>query len=105
MDWDMFRREFRKGDWVVYRKLKFTTHPGNRAHGVEASVHGDDYSYFVDKYWIVAEVLVDHKLLLKTRRKKTHIVDDSDLNLRRASMWDRLWYRRRFIDLQRLTSD
>ena len=76
----MFRRPFRQGDWVVYRRLKFTTHPGHRAHDVDASAHGDYYSYFVDKFWVVAEVLADHQLLLKTRRGKTHIVADNDSN-------------------------
>src|SRR5262245_33127432 len=96
----MLRRQFQVGDWVVYRRLKFTTHPGRRAHDVHASANGDGYNYFVDKFWIVAGVLVDRHLLLKTRRGKTHIVAEQDLNLRHATIWDRIRYRRRFIELQ-----
>src|SRR6476619_8550248 len=53
----MFQRLFKKGDWVVYRRLKVTTSPGPRTQAVDASAHGDDYMYFVDKFWIVADVL------------------------------------------------
>ena len=96
----MFWRPFRKGDWVVYSRLKVTTHPGRRAHDVNASANGDDYNYLVDKFWIVADVLTDHKLLLRTRRGKTHVVGEQDLNLRHASLWDRIRNRGRFIEMQ-----
>ena len=96
----MFQRLFKKGDWVVYRRLKVTTSPGPRAQKVDASAHGDDYMYFVDKFWIVADVRADHKLLLKTRRGKTHLVGDDDPNLRNASLWERIRYRARFLELQ-----
>jgi hypothetical protein len=95
----MFRRQFKKGDLVVYRRLKITTHPGPRAHAVNASPNGDDYNYFVDKFWIVADVLADQSVLLKTRRGKTHVVAQHDLNLRHASLWDRIRYRTRFNEL------
>jgi hypothetical protein len=101
----MFQRLFRNGDWVVYRRLKVTTSPGPRAQAVDASAHGDDYIYFVDKFWVVADVLADHKLLLKTRRGKTHVVDDNDSNLRRASLWERIRYRGRFLELQNLVAE
>ena len=97
----MFPRLFRKGDWVVYRRLKVTTHPGPRAQAVHASPNGDDYNYFVDKFWVVADVLADHNLLLKTRRGKTHVVGDQDSNLRHASLWERIRYRGRFLELQK----
>jgi hypothetical protein len=42
----------------------------------------------------------DGTLLLKTRRGKTHIFDPSDLNLRHATIWDRIRYRRRFAELR-----
>jgi hypothetical protein len=101
----MFRRQFKVGDWVVYRRMKVTTHPGRRAHGVDASANGDDYNYFVDKFWIVAEVLADRNLLLKTRRGKTHVVGEHDLNLRHASLWDRIRYRQRYVELQQRPCD
>jgi hypothetical protein len=92
----MFQRRYRKGDWVIYRQLKCTTHPGPRAHNIDASVNGDTYSYFVDKYWIVAEVLADGSLLIKTRRGKTHIIDARDHQLRPASLLQRVLNRSRF---------
>jgi hypothetical protein len=101
----MLRRHFKIGDVVVYRRLKFTTHPGRWAHDVSASANGDDYSYFVDKFWVVADLLTDHNLLLKTRRGKTHIVGEHDLNLRHTSLWDRIRYRQRFAELRQLKSE
>jgi hypothetical protein len=95
----MFRRRFKKGDWVVFRQSKYTAHPGPRAQDVQATEHGDCYNYFVDKYWIVDDILPDGGLRLRTRRGKTHIVRPDDTNLRLASLWDRLRHRTRFIEL------
>jgi hypothetical protein len=95
----MWWRSFRSGDWVVFRRAKTTTHPGPRARDVQATTHGDDYSYFVDKFWIVDAVLPDGNLLLRTRRGKTHTIRADDPNLRHATLWERLRYRARFIEL------
>lgn len=95
----MAPREFRPGDWVVFRRLKHTTHPGHRAQLVHATANGDAYNYVVDKFWVVAAVQPDHRLLLQTRRGKTHVVDADDPNLRHASLWDRIRYRARFTQL------
>jgi hypothetical protein len=96
----MWRRPFKPGDLVVFRRHKHTTHPGRRAQDVEATAHGDSYSYFVEKSWIVERVQEDGRLLLKTRRGKTHDVDPSDANLRHATLFDRLRYRKRFAELR-----
>jgi len=87
---------YKPGDPVVYRMQKQSTHPGRRAKNVRPSPHGETYDYLVDKFWIVAEVRQDNKLLVKTRRGKEHLVDASDPNLRRPRWWERLVYRRRF---------
>ena len=94
----MSPRRMRKGDWVVYRRLKYTTHPGQRAHDVDASPNGDDYSYLVDRFWVVVDVLAEDNLLLRTRRGKTHVVSANDSNLRRMSLLKRIWYRGRFFN-------
>ena len=91
---------FKPGDCVVYRKMKHTTHPGRRAQFVHASSKGDCYSYFVEKFWIVRQVLANNTLLLQTRRGKTHVINERDPNLRRATLWDRIRYRERFTQLQ-----
>jgi hypothetical protein len=96
----MRRRQFKKGDWVVYRRSKHTSHPGPRARDVAASPHGDLYSYVVDKFWIVADVLADGNILLKTRRGKSHLVSAQDLNLRHATWWVRFRHRERFTTIQ-----
>jgi hypothetical protein len=96
----MWQRPFKAGDLVVYRRRKNTTHPGRRAQDVEASPHGDLYQYFVEKSWVVERVEADGSLLLKTRRGKTHVVEPDDPNLRHATFWDRLRYRKRFAELR-----
>lgn len=95
----MAERSFAKGDWVIFRRKKITTHPGPRAKEVQAAPHGDDYYYFVDKFWIVAQVMGEDKLLLQTRRGKQHIIHRDDPQLRHASLWDRIVHRRRFTSI------
>jgi hypothetical protein len=86
----------RTGDWMIYRKTKFSTHPGPRAQNVLPAENGDEYAYTVDKFWIVAEVRPDGSLLLKTRRGKEHVVRPNDPSLRKANWWERWRYRSRF---------
>ena len=90
------RNGIQTGDWVIYRKTKFSTHPGPRAQNVLPAENGDEYVYTVDKFWIVAEVRNDGSLLLKTRRGKEHIFPAGRLNLRKANWWERRRYRDRF---------
>jgi hypothetical protein len=93
----MAQRNFRPGDRVVFFRTRHKSHPGRRARGVRPSAHGDDYSYYVEKFWVVADVLDDGRLLLQTPRGKQHEVDVDDPNLQHASWLDRLLHRQRFI--------
>ena len=97
-------RPFKPGDSVVYRKSKVTTHPGRRAQGIRATRKGDYYSYFVDKFWVVRQVLDNGMLLLETRRGKQHVIDPTDPNLRHPSLMQRIRYRSRLSKLQQLQS-
>lgn len=87
---------FRAGDPVIYRKQKFSRHPGRNAVGISPAAHGDDYSYRVEKFWRVIAVLPDGKLEICTRRGKRHTVSAEDPALRPASWWERFLYRHRF---------
>ena len=84
------------GDWVVYRKQKRSASPGPRAESVRPASRGESYNYFVDKYWVVEQVLSEDKLRLRTRRGKEHIVPIHDPRLRKARWWERLMHRNRF---------
>jgi hypothetical protein len=95
----MLRRKFQPGDPVVYRKAKHSTCPGPRAESIDPAPRGEDYTYEVDKYWIVVEIREDKKVLLRTRRGKDHLVDANSPSLRRANWWERLLYRNRFPSL------
>ena len=92
----MFRRAFKAGDFVVFCKMKHKTHPGRRARKVYPAANGDDYSYLVEKFWVVEEALPSGRLLLQTPRGKKHLVDADDPKLRHATLLDRLRHRARF---------
>ncbi len=87
---------FQVGDWVIYRKTKFSSQPCPRARNVAASESGEGYAYNIDKYWIVIAVLPDGAVRVLTRRRKQLEFASQDPNLRRVSWWERLRYRRRF---------
>ncbi len=96
----VMRDRFSPGDRVVYRKFKHSAAPGPRARFVDPAPRGEEYSYSVDKFWIVVEQKDEDHLLLATRRGKQHVVESSDPNLRRANWWERLFYRDRFPESQ-----
>ena len=87
---------FKPGDFVVYRKQKHSVHPGPHARGISPAANGDNYSYYVDKFWTVVSVQPDRTLVICTRRGKQHTVVADDPALRRASWWERLLFRHRF---------
>jgi hypothetical protein len=87
---------FQPGDVVVYRKQKSSVHPGPHARDIQPAVHGDSYSYAVDKFWRVIDVRPDNMLVVRTRKGKQHMIPVSDPNLRRAHWWERLLFWHRF---------
>ncbi len=95
---------FRIGDHVVYYKQKVSSNPGPRATGVTACEHGDNYWYFVDKYWTVTGIPDDDTIEVVTRRGKRHVLSTSDPRLRKSSILDELLHRTRFPDLARVES-
>ncbi|QDV71348.1 hypothetical protein Poly24_50830 [Rosistilla carotiformis] len=101
----MIRPTYMAGDWVVYRKSKTGPLPGPRAQQVHPSPKGEQYSYVVEKYWIVERVLNDGRLLLKTRRGKEHIIDSADPGLRLAGFLRRWMYRDRYTIIEQLGQD
>lgn len=97
-------KRFKPGDSVVYRKSKYTRHPGRRAQAVRPTRMGDDYTYFVDKFWVVRQVLDSGKVLVETRRGKRHVIDQADPNLRHPTLLQRIRYRSYFPQLPSRTS-
>lgn len=93
----MVRRTFRPGDWVVYHKTKFSKQPGPRAKQVTPTDSGDEYSYIVDKFWVVSEVRPDGTVLVATRRGKQNVLRSDDEHLRPAKWWERWWFKDRFL--------
>ncbi|MEM7255683.1 MAG: hypothetical protein AAF493_30145 [Pseudomonadota bacterium] len=88
--------QYAVGDPVVYAKQKWSTSPGPRARNVGASASGDNYSYLVNKFWRVAAVLADERLVVTTRRGKRHVISVEDPCLRRPSVFERLRFGTRF---------
>lgn len=87
---------FQPGDVVVYRKQKSSLHPGPHARDIQPALHGDSYSYAVDKFWRVIGVQPDNTLVVLTRRAKQHTLKADDPALRRAYWWERLLFWHRF---------
>lgn len=93
----MPQRPFKRGDRVVYCRMKHKTHPSRRARGIHPALHGDNYTYYIEKFWVVSDVLANGRLLLKTPRGKKHVIDANDPKLRYASWIERIRYRQRFL--------
>ena len=92
----LFHGNLEPGDFLIYRKSKVSPRPGPRARNVHASEKGDDYYYDVDKFWTVADVLDDGRLVAVTRTGKQVYLTPKDENLRKPGLLERLRYRRRF---------
>ena len=97
---DPMKKTYRPGDLVVYRKTKHSTHPGPRAENVHPAPNGDSYSYTIDKFWMVDDVLEDGTIVATTRRGKKNFLQADDPMLKRASLIERILYRSRFAQLQ-----
>ncbi len=82
---------YRVGDRVVYTRDKYTPCPGPRAKNIFATPNGEAYQYQVEKYWVVVQVRSDGKLVVQTRRGKTHLLRDDDPQLRKATLFERLF--------------
>jgi hypothetical protein len=85
---------------VVFRKWKQTTRPGVRAQEIHPAPRGETYLYCVEKIWRVIDVISGDKLVLQTRRGKTHVIDANDPNLRRVTLLDRIRHRDRITTLE-----
>jgi hypothetical protein len=92
----VFHAGITPGDPLIYRKPKVSPRPGPRARNIEPAENGDEYRYEVDKFWTVADVLDDGRLLAVTRRGKQVYVSAEDERLRKARLIERLRFRRRF---------
>jgi hypothetical protein len=86
---------FSPNDWVVYTREKHSLSPGRRAKNISPAPRGEMYSYEVDKYWVVRQVQ-DGVVVLETRRGKQHSLPASDSRLRKANLWEKLFFARRF---------
>lgn len=93
---DLQNQPYKAGDLVVYTLPKHSPTLGSRARSIHPSTSGENYSYLVDKFWMVVEVLPDNQLRLVTRRGKYRVVSTNDPLLHRAGWWQRLRNRRRF---------
>ena len=93
----MLQRKYRSGDRVVYCRMKHKTHPSRRARGIQPSAHGDDYSFYIEKFWVVSDVLKDGRLVLRTPRGKKRVVQADDPKLRYASLLEKIRHRQTFL--------
>ena len=92
----LFQGRLEPGDFLIYRKPKVSHRPGPRAKNIQAAENGDDYYYEVDKFWTVADVLDDGRLVAVTRTGKQVYLTPKDERLRKPRWLERMRYRRRF---------
>ena len=92
-------KRFRRGGRVIFRKSKHSTVPGPRAKDIHPSPHGEDYAYYVEKFWTVAETRPGGEIVVQTRRGKRHVLRPDDPALRRATWWERLLFGNQFPTL------
>jgi len=92
----MLERKLKPGDPVVYLKTKRSPRPGPRASHITPQQHGEGYTYQVEKFWRVREVLEGGKVLVYTRSGKQHVFDIADRNLHRANPIKYLLWRNKF---------
>ena len=97
------KNDFKPGDPVIFRVTKQSTDPGPRALDVHPAQSGETYSYQVDKFWAVSDVVSEDTVQLVTRRGKQRSVAKDDLRLRHARWWERWFYGDRFPKLSQLT--
>ncbi len=94
------RSRFSRGDHVIYYKLKFSDHPGQRAENVEPARHGEGYSYVVRKPWTVVAAPDEETVEVVTPGGKHHVLEADDPKLHRAGLLDtivmRLKWRKQF---------
>lgn len=95
---------YKVGEPIIFNVTKRSPSPGPRAQDVEPEPLGEDYEYHVDKFWVVAEVRDDGKLLAKTRRGKEHVINPDHPNLRRPNLWERLVWSHKFPKLEQVPS-
>lgn len=96
----MRRSAFHVGEPVVFRRTQHASTPAPNALRVDPSRRGDTYSYVVENYGIVVAVHTDGMVELVTKAGRHLTVRGDDLNLRKATLWERLRHHDRFPWLQ-----
>lgn len=84
--------KLQKGQLVIYRKKKHTTHPSGKAKNIQPTQRGEYYDYTVDKYWVVFEV-TRNCIYCKTKNDKIVMVESGDPSLIKANLFYRIFKR------------
>ena len=87
---------YKVGDFIVFRKWKSSTHPSPRAKETYPSKHGDTYTYGIDKYWKVVEIIDGDTIEVETRRGKRHRLSLKTAKFRKMNFLDRWLMGREF---------
>ncbi|MEE9233773.1 MAG: hypothetical protein V3U07_09955 [Nitrospirales bacterium] len=85
------------GDFIIFRKWKSSTSPSPQAKNTYPSQSGEMYSYGIDKYWTVVEVVDDQTIEIETRRGKRHRIEKNPSIMRKAGFLDKLLHKDRFF--------
>ena len=82
---------YKPGDIVIYRKHKENPHPeaSPMVHDITPDPRGENYGYFVDKFWVVIETTKD-TVKVQTPHGKIHILPRKDPHLSKLHWWQKL---------------
>ena len=86
--------KYKVGDFIVFKKWKASTNPSPRAKDTFPSPHGDYYTYRIDKYWKVVDIIDADTIEVETRRGKRHRISVKTENVRKMNFLDK-WLMRR----------
>ena len=96
------KRKFKVGDKVIFKKTRNRMRPGRNAHDVAPTVHGDYYTYLVDKYRKVQGVTPEGMVILISPKGKTQVMNAGSPCLKKAGWIDRLLHYRDFAKIHLL---
>lgn len=96
--------KYKIGDFIVFQKWKTSTNPSLHAKDTYPSQHGELYTYRIDKYWKVVEIIDANTIEVETRRGKRHQLSLKTTNFRKMNWIDR-WLMRRQLSKESLSDD
>lgn len=96
--------KYKYGDKLIYHKPKHSSNPSLNAKDLKPSEHGEEYDYTIKKYWIFLQE-VDGYCTCLTPTFKLNYIKVTDVHLRKANIFEQIFFKRRFPDFNKYLND